>query len=57
MDDATAKEIIDRLVRLETKLDKVLEFTDMVQSIATPFLNGGRGKLLSVLARPKGGGS
>jgi len=57
MDEATAREILDRLARLETKLDKVIEFTSTVQSVAAPFLNGPRAKMLSVLARSKGGGS
>lgn len=57
MDDTTAREILDRLARLETKLDKVIQFTDVVQQVAAPFLTGPRAKLISVLARSKGGGS
>lgn len=57
MDEATAKEILDRLERLETKVNTVVTFTERLQALLLAWTSGGRGKLMATLARVKGGGS
>lgn len=50
-------EILQRLDRVEAKLDQVLAFTATLQSLAGVWMTGGRGKMLSALVRMKGGDS
>lgn len=57
MDETAEREILERLDRLEHKLDAVVTFTGTLQQLATAWLSGGRGKLLTTLARVKGGGA
>lgn len=55
MDERQAREILDRLARVETKLDTVITFTTTLERVFGAWLSGGRGKLLTALARAKGG--
>lgn len=55
MDDRE-REILERLDRVEQKLDAVVTFTGSLQQLLTAWLSGGRGKLLTTLARVKTGG-
>lgn len=44
-----------RLDRIETKLDEVLAFRDLILETAGPFLSGGKGKVwMALLAKSKG---
>jgi hypothetical protein len=55
MDEATATEILERLERLETKVDTVVTFTGTLKNLVGAWMSGGRGKLLTTLAKVKGG--
>lgn len=45
-----------QLDRIETKLDEVLAFRDLILETAGPFLTGGKSKVwLALLAKSKGG--
>lgn len=55
MDEKTAAEIIERLQRLETKVDTVIAFTGSLQNLVGVWMSGGRGKMLATLARMRGG--
>ncbi len=51
-DYATLKAQLDRI---ETKLDEVLTFRDLILTTAAPFLTGGKSKIwLALLAKGKG---
>lgn len=44
-----------QLDRIETKLDEVLAFRDLILETASPFLSGGKSKVwLALLAKSKG---
>ena len=46
-----------QLDRIETKLDEVLAFRDLIMETAAPFLTGGKSKVwLALLAKSRGGG-
>lgn len=55
MDDATAKELLERLERLEIKVDAILSFTEFSQVLVRQWTTGSRGKIVSTLARMKSG--
>lgn len=56
MDDATTRDLIERMERLEAKMDKVLTFTGVLQGLLTAWMSGGKGKALATLVRLRGGG-
>jgi hypothetical protein len=46
----------EQLTRIETKLDEMLLFRDLLLETASPFLTGGKSKVwLALLAKSKGG--
>lgn len=50
-------EIQAQMERIETKLDEMLAFRDLILETAGPFLTGGKSKVwLALLAKSKGGG-
>ena len=55
MDDEKANAILERLDRLESKMDTMLTFTETLQGLARAWMSGGRGKMLATLARIRGG--
>lgn len=57
MDEETAKEILARLERIESKVDTVVVFIAGLQQLADVWMSGGRGKMFAALARMKGGGT
>lgn len=48
MDDAT---VAQRLAELETKVDKVLEFTTQLECLFAAFMTGGKGRLVQAAAK------
>ena len=57
MDETTVREVLDRLERLETKVDRVLTFTGTLSGLLAAWTSGGRGKLLATLAKVRGDGT
>lgn len=56
MDDATTRDLIERMERLEAKVDKVIAFTGALQGLLNAWMSGGKGKALATLMRLRGGG-
>lgn len=50
-------ELRSKVDNLESKVDEVVTFTGQLRSLLTAWFSGGKGKLLSGLARLHGGGS
>lgn len=56
MDASDVYDVVTALRSIETKLDEVLQFRDLLLETAGPFLTGGRSKVwLALLAKSKGG--
>lgn len=55
MDEEKAREILERLARLESKVDTMLTFTETLQNLARVWMSGGKGKMLATLAKMRGG--
>ena len=55
MDEATAKELVTTLQRLESKVDRVVTFVETVEGMARTWTSGGKGKMLAALARMRSG--
>lgn len=49
------REVLDRLDRIERKLGEVHTFTGTLQQLLSAWMTGGRGRLLTALAKAKGG--
>lgn len=47
-------ELLNQLDRIETKLDEVLAFRDLILEVAAPLLSGKGGKWLALFAKTKG---
>lgn len=56
MDSSDVFDVVAALRSIETKLDEVLQFRDLLLETAGPFLTGGKSKVwLALLAKSKGG--
>lgn len=55
MDDDKAREILERLARIESKVDTMLTFTETLQNLARVWMSGGKGKMIAALARMRSG--
>lgn len=55
MDECRCKEVADRLSTVEAKLDQVVTFTATLERLFGAWMAGGRGKLLTALAKTRGG--
>jgi len=55
VDEATAKELVTTLQRLESKVDRVVTFVETVEGMARTWTSGGKGKMLAALARMRSG--